>query len=188
MNKSEGRELLSFASDLELLSSSLSAGLPLANATVYLVEHGSAHFRSDWQKLSSRLQAELPMQLALHDFKIAAASYWSDQLCEVLIACDVYKSTIAAAEVLKLAHLVRQVGEVTLESQRRISAAKSIAWLALSAPWLLLIMLSLRTENLQVFLKPEGMLIVLAGAAASLTAFLLSQRISSVAPLKRVFA
>ncbi len=188
MTKNKSTDLLQFASDLDLLSSSLAAGLPLVDATGYLVEHGSTGFRANWQKLFTRLNAELPLHLALHDFKIAAEDFWCDQLCEIIITCEVYKATLVSSEVLKLASLVRQAGEANLESKRRISAATSISWLALASPWLLLAMLISRPENLAVFLQPEGLFIILAGLAASIAAFVISKRISTVAPRNRVFA
>jgi len=188
MKRSDGADALAFASDLELLASSLEAGLPLEEATSYLTRHGSDQYRNHWQKLFSRLNAELPLQVALHDFKLAVADHWADQLCEIIITCEVYNSHLVSSEITKLARLVRRVGAVMVDSNRRLGAAQSVSWLALASPWLLLLMLCGREENRAVFGQPTGLAMLLAGAGASVLAYFVSKRIAVIPMARRVFA
>jgi len=188
MKTTDGKALLEYASDLELLSSSLAAGLPLDEASAYLTRHGSPHHRARWLKLHSRLVAGLPLQSALHDFKVGSADAWSDQLCEIVMACEVYNSSLLSNEIIDQAAFMRQAGDLLVDAKRRLSAAKSIAWLALAAPWLLVLMLSSRTENRQVFLQPQGLAILAIGVVASALAFQISKRIATLPEMNRVFA
>jgi tight adherence protein B len=188
MNKSKAADLLAFAADLELLASSLGAGLQLEEASGYLTRHGSEVHRSHWQKLVSRLNAQLPLLVALHDFKVSAADFWADQLCEIIITCEVYNSTLVSSEVVKLARSVRQVGDFKADSQRRLNAAKGVAWLALASPWILLLLLCGRPENREYFLEPQGIALLVAGGAASVASYFISKSIASIPITRRVFA
>jgi tight adherence protein B len=188
MIKSKSQPRLALAADIELLASSISAGLPMDQATDYLARHGSAEYGGIWKKLNLRLDAGLPLHLALHDFKVSASDRWVDQFCEIVITCDVYRSSLLAAELGRLAQQVRQVGEAEIDVSRRIASAKSVALLALAAPWILLLMLLGKAENREVFLRPEGLGILSIGVFASVLALFLSSRIALVPEQHRVFA
>lgn len=187
MSKSKGQPRLALASDLELLSSSIGAGLAMHQATDYLARHGSDEFVGSWKKLNQRLEAGLALHLALHDLKVSAKDRWVDQFCELVITCDVYRTSMLSSELVRLAGQVRQVGEAETDLSRRIASARSVALLALAAPWILLAMLLGKSENREIFLKPEGLGIIALGLLGSAMAFYLSRRIAHVPAVQRVF-
>lgn len=186
LSKKANQEI-ELAADLELLSSSIGSGLSLEQASEYLTRFGSPTNQGLWSKLHQRLSGGVALNLALQDLRVNAASRWVDDFCELVITCDIYRNQSLASELNVLASWLRQYATARQEIQQRIGSAKSIAYLALCAPWILLLVLSGREENRTIFFSAMGFLVLLAGVFASAVAAFASARISKIPNPVRVF-
>ncbi len=187
LTKPSSREL-DLAVDLELFSSSLEAGLPIEQCAEYLANNRGSSYHQTWMRLHQRLAAGFSLQLAIHDVKQFAQDRWIDLVCELAITCAVYRQQALASELAELARWLRRYAEVRAEAGSRIRSARSVAWLALAAPWVLLALLLGRRENQAIFFEPMGVFAILVGAAASVFAALISRRIAATPVPDRNFA
>ena len=187
MSKTSTREL-DLAVDLELFSSSLEAGLPIEQCAEYLANNRSSSYHQTWMRLHQRLAAGFSLQLAIHDVKQFAQDRWIDLVCELAITCDVYRQQALVSELAELARWLRRYSEVRADARSRIRSASSVAWLALAAPWVLLVVLLGRPENQSIFFEPIGLLTISVGVAASVFAAFISRRIASTPVPDRNFA
>jgi tight adherence protein B len=187
LTKPSSREL-DLAVDLELFSSSLEAGLPIEQCAEYLANNRASSYHQTWMRLHQRLAAGFSLQLAIHDVKQFTQDRWIDLVCELAITCAVYRQQALASELAELARWLRRYAEVRAEAGSRIRSARSVAWLALAAPWVLLALLLGRPENQAIFFEPMGVFAILVGAAASVFAALISRRIAATPVPDRNFA
>lgn len=126
---------------------------------------------------------EKSIQKLQNEFSLRAA----DQLFEALI----FAKSLGGSE---LHSLLRQLGDFTRQdlSLRREILAKqqwirNSAHLSAGAPWILLLLLSAQPATADAFTTPQGALILLAGMALTVLAYLWMGKLSQLPEPRRIF-
>ena len=126
---------------------------------------------------------ENSIQKLQNEFSLRAA----DQLFEALI----FAKSLGGSE---LHSLLRQLGDFTRQdlSLRREILAKqqwirNSAHLSAGAPWILLLLLSAQPATADAFTTPQGALILLAGMALTVLAYLWMGKLSQLPEPRRIF-
>ena len=92
-------------------------------------------------------------------------------------------------EVLSsLQRSVREDIAVREDAHAKQSWIRSAAVLAVSAPWVVLVVISSRGETLQSYQSLEGTIILVVGAVVSLVAFVMMRKIGSLPSQRRWLA
>ena len=178
------RELIA---DIEMLASGLSAGLTQTQAIKLLANRASQNWRSYFSYLSEEVE-RAGLALSVLSAKQMAAHPTFDILLELLAIEDRFGNTNLAKTLTNLALRLRMRVAVKTQVIQRINAVKSVGKVAMLAPWLVLIVLSTRTENLAAFASVQGFLVLSLGLALCLVAFLSMNKLGQLPKTSRMFS
>lgn len=108
-----------------------------------------------------------------------------DRIVEVLRMAHAVGGTDLPGVLSSLQHSVREDIAVREDAHAKQSWVRSAAVLAVSAPWVVLVVISSRGETLEAYRSVEGTVILVVGAVVSLVAFRIMQKIGSLPPQRR---
>ena len=174
-------------SDIEMLSSSLSAGLSQIQAIKLIANRSSQSWRPYFAHFANEVERE-GLALSVIPSKQVAAHPSFDILLELLAAEARFGNTNLAATLNSLALRMRKSVAIKTQVIQRISAVRNVGKIALVAPWLVLLVLCSRTENLNAFATAQGLLVPIAGVTLCLIAYLLMKRLSQLPKEPRMFS
>jgi len=186
-NKREWELFQALPEIIDHVISGIQSGLSLNESLINLGSRGPKISQPLFQKYRDQMVSgqsfENSMQLLQNDFSLRAA----DQLFEALI----FAKSLGGAE---LHSLLRQLGDFTRQdlSLRREILAKqqwirNSAHLSAGAPWILLLLLSAQPATADAFTTPQGALILLAGMALTVLAYLWMGKLSQLPEPRRIF-
>ncbi len=167
--------------------SGIQSGLSLNESLMNLGVRGPTISQPLFQKYKDQMISgesfENSIQKLQNEFSLRAA----DQLFEALI----FAKSLGGSE---LHSLLRQLGDFTRQdlSLRREILAKqqwirNSAHLSAGAPWILLLLLSAQPATADAFTTPQGALILLAGMALTVLAYLWMGKLSQLPEPRRIF-
>lgn len=155
---------------IDNLLSSIRSGMPLAEALSHLAATGPPAARNGFCTFRHALAATGKIDHAFDAVKERFADPVCDRLIEALrVANDVGGhdvGTLLRALAANLRAEQRARGELLARQSWTVNGAR----LAAAAPWLLLAMLSTRPENARAFDSASGMMLLFAGAIATVIA------------------
>lgn len=182
--RAELRELWPDAVDN--LASAVRAGLSLPEALAQLGHRGPQPLRRPFQHFGEDYGATGRFHPSLDRLRERLADPTGDRICESLrIARDVGGSDLGRL-LRTLSSFLRDDARTRAELEARQSWIINAARLAVAAPWLLLVMLSMRTEAARAFSGPGGWVVLGVGAVTCAVAYRLMIRLGRLPEEARV--
>lgn len=142
------------------------------------ITEGLALFRED-------IRSGMNADSALRELGGRFADPVGDRIVEVLRMAHAVGGTDLPGVLSSLQQSVREDIAVREDAHAKQSWVRSAAVLAVSAPWVVLVVISSRGETLEAYRSVEGTGILLVGAVVSLVAFRIMQKIGSLPPQRR---
>lgn len=166
------------------LASGVRAGLGLAEALADLGQRGPAPLRAAFAGFALDYQTSGRLTDSLDRLKANLADPVADRVVEALrIARDVGGGDLGRL-LRNLSQFLREDARTRSELEARQAWTVNGARLAVSAPWLVLVMLSFQPTVIHRFASPEGLVVLVVGASACVSAYALMTRIGRL-PLER---
>ncbi|MGH9252587.1 MAG: type II secretion system F family protein, partial [Acidimicrobiales bacterium] len=173
--RNELRELWPDAVDN--LASAVRAGLSLPEALTQLGVRGPEPLRRPFLRFGEDYRASGRFHECLDLLKERLADPTGDRICESLrIAREVGGSDLGRL-LRTLSSFLRDDARTRAELETRQSWVVNSARLAVAAPWILLGLLSVRTESIRAFNAPSGWVVLAVGGALCLVAYRLMLRL-----------
>lgn len=168
------------------LASAVRAGLSLPEALGQLGQRGPAPLRRPFQLFADEYRAGGRFHPSLDRLRERLADPTGDRICESLrIAREVGGSDLGRL-LRTLAVFLRDDARTRAEMEARQGWVVNAARLAVAAPWVLLALLSTRTETVRAFNTPAGWVILAIGAGLCLVAYRLMVRLGRLPEEPRV--
>jgi tight adherence protein B len=168
------------------LSSGVRAGLSLPEALSQLAERGPQSLRPAFRAFALDYRASGRFGECLDALKASLADPVADRICEALrITREVGGSDLGRL-LRSLSAFLRADARTRSELEARQSWTVYAARLAVAAPWIVLALLASRPESVQAYARPAGALVLGAGVAVSVVAYLLMVRIGRLPEEQRV--
>ena len=134
------------------------------------------------------IQVGLSADSALSELGQRLADPVGDRIIEVLRMAHEVGGTDLPEVLSSLQRSVREDIAVREDAHAKQSWIRSAAVLAVSAPWVVLVVISSRGETLQSYQSLEGTIILVVGAVVSLVAFVMMRKIGSLPSQRRWLA
>lgn len=168
------------------LASGVRAGLSLPEALAQLSERGPEQLRPTFAEFAEDYRASGRFADSLARLKDRLADPVADRLVEALrITREVGGSDLGRL-LRTLSTFLREDARTRGELEARQSWTVSAARLAVAAPWLVLALLATREGAVEPYNRPEGVVVLAVGAAASLGAYRAMLRIGRLPEEERV--
>lgn len=172
---------------IDSIYSAVAAGLSLADAIDDLALRGPLRIRDSFLRFSTRLDNGWNFNQAIDEIKAEFGEAHADRLCEVLrLTSDLGSESLARTlkrQSQNLREELAALGQIEAKQGWVLGTAK----IAIAAPWLVVAILSLRSENAQVYNTLPGISILLLGFIVSIFAYRLVQQLGGLPTLPRVF-
>jgi len=172
---------------LDQIISGIYAGESLAQTLVGLSSRGPEILRPYFHQFAQNLRGGDDFSLSLMSLKYELAGPVSDQICEAILLAK----SLGGGELLSTMRSLRDFVRADLQLRKEIAVkqgwVKNSAYLSASAPWLLLLLLSSQPGTVSAFSEPTGVLILGAGVALTVLAFLWMSFLGRIKGGVRVF-
>lgn len=172
----------------DLLVAGIRAGLSLPEAVAGLANGGPAPLRPAFAQFAREVEATGSFDRSAAQLKATLADPVADRIIESLRMARQVGGTELTSVLRALSQSVRAETALRSEVEARQSWIRGAAVLGVSAPWVVLLLLSSRPEGAIAYSTPEGLAIILVGAAASVVAFRLMLMLGRLREAKRWFA
>lgn len=167
------------------LVGAIRAGLGLPDAISAMAADGPAATKAVFGQFADDYRRSASWGLALDRLKYRCADPTADRLCEILRLAREVGGTELVPVLKAFAVYLREDAATTAELRARQSWITNAARLGVVAPWIVLVLLSVRPEARAAYNSPTGVLIILIGAALSVLAYQLMRRIARFRPEPR---
>lgn len=168
------------------LSSGVRAGLGLGEALADLALRGPEPLRPAFSEFALDYQSSGRLTDSLDRLKTRLADPVADRVIEALrIAREVGGGDLGRL-LRNLAAFLREDARTRSELESRQAWAVNGARLAVSAPWLVLLLLSFHAEVISRYASTEGVVVLLGGASACASAYALMARIGQLPVERRI--
>ena len=172
---------------LDQIISGIYGGESLAQTLVGLSSRGPEILRPYFHQFAQSLRGGDDFSLSLMSLKRELAGPVSDQICEAILLAK----SLGGGELLSTMRSLRDFVRADLQLRKEIAVkqgwVKNSAYLSASAPWLLLLLLSSQPGTVSAFSEPTGVLILGAGVALTVLAFLWMSFLGRIKGGVRVF-
>jgi tight adherence protein B len=170
------------------LASGIRAGLALPDALAGLAERGPEPLRAPFAAFALDYQASGRFVDALDRLKERLADPVGDRVVEALrVAREVGGGDLGRL-LRSLSSFLRDDARTRSELESRQAWTVNVARLAVAAPWLVLLMLSLQRDVITRYASPAGALVLAVGGGMSLVAYRLMVRIGRLPVERRVLS
>ncbi|MGH8776464.1 MAG: type II secretion system F family protein [Jiangellaceae bacterium] len=173
--RNELRELWPDAVDN--LASAVRAGLSLPEALTQLGGRGPEPLRRPFLLFGEDYRATGRFHDCLDRLKERLADPTGDRICESLRIAREVGGTDLGRLLRTLSSFLRDEARTRAELETRQGWVVNAARLAVAAPWLLLALLSLRTESIRAYNAPGGWVVLAVGAGLCVVAYRLMVRL-----------
>ncbi len=168
------------------LVSGVRAGLGLAEALAALATRGPEPLRPAFARFALDYQSSGRLAEALDRLKISLSDPVGDRVVEALrVARDVGGGDLGRL-LRNLSLFLREDARTRAELEARQSWTVNGARLAVSAPWLVLVMLSFQDEVIHRYASASGVVVLVLGAATCAGAYGLMLRIGRLPRERRI--
>ena len=171
----------------DLLIASVRAGMSLPDAVASLAESAPAPLRPPFAAFARDVAASGHFDSSAQRLKIALSDPVGDRIVETLRMARQVGGTELTAVLRALAASVRADAALRAEVESRQSWIRGAAVLGVAAPWVILALLAMRPEGSRAYSSPEGIVLILAGAAVSFVAYRVMLRIGRLPEPRRWF-
>jgi len=171
----------------DLLIASVRAGMSLPDAVASLAESAPVELRPAFAAFARDISASGHFDSSAQRLKAALADPVADRIIETLRMARQVGGTELAPVLRALAASVRADASLRAEVESRQSWIRGAAVLGVAAPWVILALLAIRPEGVRAYASPEGIVLILAGAAVSFVAYRLMIRLGRLPEPRRWF-
>ena len=171
----------------DLLIASVRAGMSLPDAVASLADSAPAELRPAFAAFSRDVTASGHFDSSAQQLKTALADPVADRIIETLRMARQVGGTELTPVLRALATSVRADATLRAEVESRQSWIRGAAVLGVAAPWVILGLLALRPEGAQAYGSPEGVVLIMAGAAMSFVAYRVMLRLGRLPEPRRWF-
>lgn len=168
------------------LASAVRAGLSLPEALAQLGVRGPEALRSPFRRFADDYGATGRFNPALDRLRQRLADPTGDRICESLRIAREVGGTDLGRLLRTLSSFLRDDARTRAELEVRQGWVVNAARLAVAAPWVLLALLSLRTESVRAFGGPGGWVVLGVGAGLCVVAYRLMVRLGRLPEEARV--
>lgn len=161
----------------DLLIASVRAGMSLPDAVASLADSAPTVLRPAFARFARSLAASGKFDDSMIELKRLLADPVADRIVETLRMTRQVGGTEVTTVLRALASSVRADATLRGEVEARQSWVRGAAVLGVVAPWAILAMLAMRPEGARAYGSPEGIVLIIAGVAASIVAFRIMVRI-----------
>jgi len=156
---------------VEALASAVRAGMSLPDAVADLGRRGPQPLREPFQGFARDYRATGRFAASLDGLRDALADPVGDRVVETLRLARELGGGELGPVLRTLAAFLREDARTRAELRARQSWTVSAARLAVAAPWVVLTLLATRPAAAHAYATPLGVVVVLGGAAACTTAY-----------------
>jgi len=171
----------------DLLIASVRAGMSLPDAVTSLASSAPAPLRPAFAMFARDAAASGHFDSSASRLKAVLADPIADRIIETLRMARQVGGTELVPVLRALAASVRADTTLRAEVEARQSWIRGAAVLGVVAPWAILALLALRPEGAKAYNSPEGVALVVAGAAVSFVAYRIMVRIGRLPEPRRWF-
>lgn len=168
------------------LVSALRAGMSLPEAVMALADRGPVELRETFGSFARDYRADGRFRNALDGLKARLADPVADRIVEALRLAH----EVGGSDVVRLLRTLGQLLREDLRTRGELEARQSWtvngARLAVAAPWVVLVMLSMRPEAAAAFNSASGVAVLVIGGVTSVLAYWLMTRIGRLPEETRV--
>ena len=169
----------------DLLIASVRAGMSLPDAVSSLSSSAPAAIRMPFLAFARDLAASGHFDSSVLRLKDTLADPVADRIVETLRMARQVGGTELVPVLRSLAASVRADGMIRAEVDARQSWIRGAAVLGVIAPWVILGLLATRPEGARAYSSPEGVALILAGAALSFVAYRVMMKIGRLPDPRR---
>jgi tight adherence protein B len=171
----------------DLLVASVRAGLALPDAVASLQSSAPAPLRPAFSAYARDIAASGHFDASLDRLKAALSDAVADRILETLRMARQVGGSELVPVLRSLSSAVRADAAVRAEVEARQSWVRGAAVLGVIAPWVILVLLALRPEGSRAYSSPEGVVLIVVGAAVSVVAFQIMLRVGRLPEPRRWF-
>jgi tight adherence protein B len=171
----------------DLLIASVRAGMSLPDAVSSLAESAPALLRPPFAAFARDVAASGHFDSSARRLKVALADPVGDRIVETLRMARQVGGTELTPVLRALAASVRADAALRAEVESRQSWIRGAAVLGVAAPWVILALLAMRPEGADAYSSPEGVALIIGGAAVSFVAYRIMLRIGRLPEPRRWF-
>lgn len=171
----------------DLLIASVRAGMSLPDAVASLADSAPAPLRPPFAAFARDVAASGHFDSSAARLKTALADPVGDRIVETLRMARQVGGTELTPVLRALAASVRADAALRAEVESRQSWIRGAAVLGVTAPWVILALLAMRPEGARAYTSPEGVALILVGAAVSFIAYRFMLRIGRLPEPRRWF-
>jgi tight adherence protein B len=171
----------------DLLIASVRAGMSLPDAVAGLGDSAPAPLRPAFAGFARDLAASGHFESSVLRLKTALGDPVADRIVETLRMARQVGGTELTPVLRALAVSVRADASLRAEVEARQSWIRGAAVLGVAAPWIVLALLAMRPEGADAYASPEGIALIVAGAAVSVVAYRIMLRLGRLPEPRRWF-
>ena len=171
----------------DLLIASVRAGMSLPDAVSSLAESAPGPLRPPFAAFARDVAASGHFDSSARRLKVALADPVGDRIVETLRMARQVGGTELTPVLRALAASVRADASLRAEVESRQSWIRGAAVLGVAAPWVILALLAMRPEGADAYSSPEGVALIIGGAAVSFVAYRIMLRIGRLPEPRRWF-
>jgi tight adherence protein B len=168
------------------LASGVRAGLALPEALSSLGSRGPEQLRAPFRRFGADYRASGRFMECLDRLKDALADPVGDRICETLRVAREVGGTDLGQVLRTLSAFLREDARTRAELETRQGWTINAARLAVTAPWLVLLLLATQSTTLAAYDTPTGALVLAAGGAVCVVAYRIMVRIGRLPQERRV--
>ena len=168
------------------LASGVRAGLSLPEALTQLGVRGPEQLRPAFRRFGEDYRATGRFAESLDRLKANLADPVGDRVVEALRMAREVGGTDLGRLLRTLSTFLREDARTRAELQTRQGWTVNAARLALSAPWILLLLLSTQPSAVAAYNQPAGAVVLLVGGGVSFVAYRIMLRIAKLPNERRV--
>ncbi|WP_462187084.1 type II secretion system F family protein [Frankia sp. CcWB2] len=168
------------------LSSAVRAGMSLPEGLAAVGVRGPVQLRPAFTRFGEDYSATGSFSACLDRLADELADPVADRIIESLRMAREVGGTDLGRLLRTLSTFLREDARTRAELETRQSWTVNAAWLALAAPWIVLLLLATRGQNVRAYDSPTGVLVLVVGGAVSALAYLLMKRIGRLPEEGRV--
>ncbi|WP_029144463.1 type II secretion system F family protein [Microbacterium luticocti] len=171
----------------DLLIASVRAGMSLPDAVASLQTSGPPALRPAFAAFARDVAASGHFDSSAVRLKTALSDPIADRIIETLRMARQVGGTELVPVLRALAASVRADAALRSEVEARQSWIRGAAVLGVVAPWVILALLAMRPEGARAYSSPEGIALIIAGAAVSFVAYRIMIRLGRLPEPRRWF-
>lgn len=170
------------------LVASVRAGISLPEACASLLTRGPRSLRDGFAAFSTSYRATGSFEAALARLQAELADPIADRVAMALKLANEVGGTDLVRVLRTLSDFVREDLRVRREIEARWSWTVTAARVAAAAPWVVLVMMSLRPEAAAAYNSPSGVVVIACGGVATFAGYRLMLRAARLPEERRVGA